>query len=151
MSYFFIVTDAISLENVSPHDIWFETQMAFTGGELNYGKKLTRLVWGDLLLMYASKLGVVGVGKVLETWDSKTYKTGQLVYAKPNEYDEYRIAVDWYYDFRPYPLHHSHLDFLPRSHPRSTVERVKEEFTDQIELVLEEHEKKRRIIFDIVQ
>ncbi len=142
MAYFFIITDAVSLGNVSPHDVWFETQMAYSGGERKYGKKLARLDLGDVLLMYASKLGVVGVGKVLETWDGKTYEKGQIVYAKPNEYDEYRIAVDWYYDFRSIPIHHSNFDFLLRSHPLQAVEKIRDESADQVEGVIRTYARK---------
>jgi hypothetical protein len=105
MAYYFINTDAKSLGNNSPHDLWFRYGFAFSGGPIKYGQKFERLSPDDTLLMYANGLGVVGVGIVKEMWDGNSYKEGeQLVYVEPYPDVEYRIKADWCLDMRQKPL-----------------------------------------------
>ena len=105
MDHYFINTDAKSLGNKSPHDLWFRYGFAFSGGPIKYGQKFRRLSTDDILLMYANGLGVVGVGIVKEMWDENSYKEGeQLVYVEPYPDVEYRIKVDWHLDMRQKPM-----------------------------------------------
>lgn len=105
MTYYFVNTDAKSLGNVSPHDLWFQHGFAFTGGPKKYGQKFKKLIPGDILLMYANGFGATGVGVVKEQWDGYSYQNGaQLVYVAPYPDIEYRIKVDWYLDLRQKPI-----------------------------------------------
>jgi predicted HNH restriction endonuclease len=99
MNYYFINTDSDARKDVRTCDLWFEYSMAFSGGDLEkYGLPLQRLKPFDICLMYHNRVGIVGVGRVLENWDNKPH-TNKLVYlAQP--FNEYRISIDWYIDLR---------------------------------------------------
>lgn len=124
MAYYFINTDAKSLGGVSPHDKWFATGFAFTGGPIKYGEKLGRFDRGDVLLMYANGLGVVAVGTVLESWDGSDHRP-QLVYTHPYEDREYRVAVQWFLDLRDMPVSAAKLKETIGWNPSSAVQEVR--------------------------
>ena len=111
LNIFIINTDATSLGGTSPHNIWFETNLAFTGGDYSkYGEQiLGKLKANDKLIMYANKIGGIGVGTVQEKWNGKSYTDNQLVYRKPYEDIEYRIKTTWNYNFLNDPIPASSL------------------------------------------
>jgi hypothetical protein len=123
MKYYFINTDAKSLGGVSPHNKWFATGFAFTGGPIGYGEKLRRFNPGDLLLMYANGLGVVAVGAVLEPWEGREHRP-QMVYTRPYEDKEYRIPVRWFLDLRERPITAEKLKKTIGWNPSSAVQEV---------------------------
>jgi hypothetical protein len=122
--YFFVNTDSTSLGNTSPHDKWFQHGYAFTGGPIKYGEKLGRLSVGDTVLMYASGIGVVGIGRVLEKWDGHEHSP-QLVYGTPYEDKEYRARVDWFLDLRNAPIITRYLKKTIGWTPTSAVQRIR--------------------------
>lgn len=63
VGYYFINTGATSLGDRNPHDIWFRHGCAVTGGPPAYGEKLGQFAPGDVLLMYASGVGGVALGR----------------------------------------------------------------------------------------
>ena len=105
-SMYIINTDAKSLGNRSPHDKWFKYKKAFSAGDYDrYGKRMMgKLCPGDVLVMYANKIGAVGIGVVTDFWNKDLVADGQLVYTCPYEDDEYSIDVDWVGDFRKRPV-----------------------------------------------
>ena len=72
MSYFLINTDFDAL-GYSPHATWIKYDYAFTSGDSHdssgykrFGEgSLGRLEPGNVLFMYANKLGVVAAGEVI--------------------------------------------------------------------------------------
>jgi len=108
MKYYFINTDAKSLGNVSPHEKWLKYGSAFTGGPRKYGDELGRLAPGDICLMYANKIGIVAVGRVIEPWGGSE-NSPPLVYTSPYEDKEYRLRVDWCLDLCESPITPSEL------------------------------------------
>ncbi|MGD0918267.1 MAG: hypothetical protein ABSB22_17585 [Thermodesulfobacteriota bacterium] len=126
MAYYFINTDAKSLGGESPHDKWINYEYAFTGGTIAYGKQLGRFLPGDICLMYASRIGVVAVGKVLSTWDGITYQN-PLVYTGPHKAEEYRICVDWFRDLRDKPIKCDRLRLVLGWNPSRAVQRIKKD------------------------
>ncbi len=133
MNYYFINTDAGSLGNKSPHDLWFEHGRAFTGGDIKFGKKLARLEIGDVLVIYANRQGIVGAGRVQETWDGRKYKKGeQLVYVAPHEDIEYSIKVEWTTDFRLHPVD-TYVKFGYT--PRGTLINIQKHLQDVLEIL----------------
>lgn len=140
MAYFFINTDAKSLGFKSPHEKWFEYKMAFTGGDFTYGERLGWLSPGDTLLMWVNKVGVVGIGEVLEPWDGKTYLKNQLIYKKPFEHKEYRISVEWS-DLRPNTITAPQIVNNIGWNPVGSVQRIKRD-EEIIAALIAEHIKK---------
>jgi hypothetical protein len=140
MAYYFINTDAKSLGGKSPHDKWISYEYAFTGGPIAYGKELGRLSQGDICLMYANRIGVVAIGKVLSTWDGITYKN-PLVYTGPHKDKEYRICVDWFLDLRDKPIKTDRLRLVLGWNPSRAVQRVKKDEA-KIEKLIKSHMQK---------
>lgn len=102
MSYYFINTDAKSIGR-SPHSLWLEKGYAFTSGPIKYGKLLNRLKPGNTLFVYASKIGIVAIGKVLEQWDGQTYHDEPEIY--PDLHDNiYKIKVKWFSEMATNPI-----------------------------------------------
>ncbi len=126
MPYFFINTDAVSLGGISPHDKWFEYGYAFSGGPPLYGHKLSRMSAGDTCLMYASGIGIVGIGKVLEPWDGITY-SDPLVYKEQFKCPEYRIKVKWQAPIRNNPIKCGVLKNRLGWNPSSIIQMLKRE------------------------
>lgn len=98
-----------TLKGVSTCDLWFKHEMAFAGDflEKKKGKHASlfmKLKIEDVLLMYHSGKGYVGIGKVISEWDEKIYEGEKMIlYTKDVAY-EYRIPVLWTHDFRERPL-----------------------------------------------
>lgn len=121
MKYYFINTDFKTL-NYSPHDIWIENNLAFTGGPIEYGKLLQKLKPDDICLMYVNTVGIMAIGRVMENWDGKKY-IPPMLYSKPD--DEYRIKVDWFLDLREHPISTSELRRLVGWQPSQALQGVK--------------------------
>lgn len=84
-------------------DVWFEHNMGFSGDDrAAYGEPLGKMEVGDIVLMYQNNKGFVGIGEVRQGWNGKGYRQ-KLVY-KGCDFDEYRIDIDWRYDFRRTPF-----------------------------------------------
>ena len=91
--------------------------MAFAGDYSDDKGKHTTLFAkveiGDILFMYHSGTGFVGVGEVEEKWDNKCYESlERWLYVE--DMLEYRIKVRWFRDWRPEPKSAKKLD-LPVS------------------------------------
>lgn len=124
MAYFFVNTDAKSLGGESPHDRWMELGYAFAGGPIRFGQKFARMVAGDECLMYANRIGLVAVGRVLEPWDAKEH-SDPLVYREPYRDTEYRLRVDWHTDLRRNPIRPGELTEALGSNPVQSVQMVR--------------------------
>lgn len=99
----FVNTDEKSVKNIKSYDLWFTHGMAFSGGDWEkYGLPLGNLKPLDILFMYHNRIGIVGVGRVLEFWDRQCYED-KLLY-QSYDYSEYRIRVDWNIDLRASPV-----------------------------------------------
>jgi hypothetical protein len=137
MAYYFINTDAKSLGSKSPHDKWMSHGYAFTGGPIAYGKELGRLSPGDICLMYANRIGVVGIGKVMSTWDGITY-LNPLVYTGPHKDKEYRICVDSFRGLRDEPIRTDRLRLILGWNPSRAVQKIKKDEA-KIERLIKTH------------
>ena len=93
MKYYIINTDRKTIGR-SPHPEWIDKGFAFTEGKTLYGNKLDKLIPGDMLFAYASKIGIVAVGEVADYWDGHTYHNIHDVYPDPNA-NIYKIKVKW--------------------------------------------------------
>ena len=93
MKYYIINTDTKTIGR-SPHPEWVDKGFAFTEGKILYGNKLKKLNIGDILFAYASKIGIVAVGEVSESWDGNTHHNITDVYPNPNA-NIYKIKVKW--------------------------------------------------------
>lgn len=100
MNFYYINTEAKN-QGESPHKIWFEHNYAFVSGE-KYGKRLEKFEPGDILFMYANKMGVIAVGMVLEKWDGEKADP-QLVYTE-EQGPEYRVKTKWFLTFDNDPI-----------------------------------------------
>lgn len=121
--WYFINSDAKTL-GPSPHDLWFESGMAFTGGDMvPYGQQLAVLRPGDALLLWANGLGVVAVGRVQAPWDGKAYRQHRICYRPPCDDDEYRVRVDWLIDLRRNPVVQKDFGY----NPRQSMQRIGED------------------------
>lgn len=130
MRYFFINTDVDAL-GYSPHATWIKHNHAFTSGDSHdssgykrFGERsLGRLKLGNVLFMYANKLGVVAAGEVTEPWGHERFMgTDRLVYRRCRaELEEYRIPVDWYLSIVNNPISKEDLEkcykIKPTPHP----------------------------------
>jgi len=121
MEYFFINTDASSFGG--PHDlnVWFEKNVAFTGGPKKFGEQLSQLSPGDICLMYDNGQGIVAIGRVLDRWNGKEYRN-------PIYYDgddpEYRIKVHWFIDIRDNRIEVADVKRIVGYQPRGAVRRI---------------------------
>lgn len=124
MAFYSINTDREAIDPIlktrgmSTYDLWFKYGMAFAGDnpghEGVHSRLFKKLEEGDILFMYHSKSGYVGVGTVLSKWNGKIYKGHRrLLYTK--EVYEYRVPVRWFRDFRQSPL--TQKDGLPKPTP----------------------------------
>jgi hypothetical protein len=121
MDYYIINTDAGNLSS-SPHDIWIEQGMAFTGYSMYYGEYLGKLKPNDICFMYVNQRGIMAVGRVLEEWDGKTYNS-PIVYTGINEY---RIKVDWFLDLRSEPISIGEIRDIVGTVPPRALQRIKD-------------------------
>jgi len=114
MAYWFINTDEGARKDVRTCDLWFAHGMAFSGGEWEkYGLPLRSLAPSDICLMYHNGLGIVGVGRVLESWDGQAC-SDNIVY-DDYAFPEYRLRVDWYIDIRENPIDtRAEFGYIPR-------------------------------------
>lgn len=121
-TYWFINTDAASVKNCKTCDLWFRYGMAFSGGDWkNFGLPMGKLKPSDVLIMFQDEVGIVGAGRVLETWDGQSYSE-KLIYSEL-DYSEYRIRVDWFIDLRTNPVD-PRLEF--GYNPRGFLKRILE-------------------------
>jgi hypothetical protein len=103
-AYWFWNTDADTRTDVRTCDLWFDHHMAFSGDDWErFGLPLGQLKVNDICLMYHNGLGIVGVGRVRESWDRKRHRTDKLVYTTC-DFPEYRLGIDWYTDIRDNPV-----------------------------------------------
>lgn len=93
MEYYIINTDVKTIGK-SPHTYWIEKGFVFTGGPYKYGKKLDRLNPGDIIFVYANRIGIVAIGEAAEKWDGKTYYDEPEIYQNPKE-KIYKLKVKW--------------------------------------------------------
>ncbi len=106
MAYYFINADGDA-------DPWFEHQMAFAGddpprNEIGRHSSLFQILVPkeDILFLYLSGEGYVGVGRVLDKWDRIHYVKGEKSFYQARDQrkmHEYRISVNWYKDWRKEP------------------------------------------------
>jgi len=132
MDYFFINTDADSFKGRHDLSTWFKRKLAFTGGEYSFGQQLAQLKPGDICLMYENRIGVVGMGRVLEKWNRKAYDApiyyvGQDAVGRDgidqNGF-EYRVSVDWFCDLRSSPISLGEIKNRFGYVPRGAVKRI---------------------------
>jgi hypothetical protein len=116
---YFINTDAKSNEGRSYHDEWMARGIAATSGPSQFRRKLARLGRGDVVLMYANRLGAVAAGVVLDD-DVVTVSPPDCI--SPREPYEYHRRVRWCR--LPTPISPATLAALSGRPPRQTVERV---------------------------
>ena len=132
MKFYYINTDRFikrpSGTSTPTCDLWFNHKMAFTGDQIKlwaHSNLFRKLKVNDILFMYHTKVGYVGVGRVLEEWDHKCYQNAERLIYEAEPY-EYRIKVEWFIDWRLEPqnaredtaeagLRHTHA---PRSDSR---------------------------------
>jgi hypothetical protein len=104
VTYWFWNTDADTRTDARTCDLWFDHRMAFSGDDWeHFGLPLGGLKVNDICLMYHNDVGIVGVGRVTESWDRKRYQTQKLVYSN-QAFPEYRLAMDWFRDCRQEPV-----------------------------------------------
>ena len=102
MAYYFINADG----NADP---WFERAMAFAGDNPQRDKigrhssLFKKLEEQDILFLYLSGVGYVGVGRVETAWDHTPYGKGEMLFYRNPVTHEYRISVNWYKDWRRKP------------------------------------------------
>jgi len=136
MNYYFFNTDSDdgdARKDFRTCDLWFDNNMAFSGNNWEkYGLPLRRLKPADICLMYHNRIGIVGVGRVLENWDEHPYKNNKLVYIY-NHFAEYRLSVDWYIDIRDNPVDSlSEFGYVP---PRFLTQILKQNIDKATDLV----------------
>lgn len=112
MKYYLINTDREAIDaarkakGLRTCDLWFAYRMAFAGNKKDepgkHAKLFEKLKDRDVLFMYHSGVGCVGVGIVPHGWDGD-WKTGEDRLLYTNEFYEYRIDVDWTHDWRASP------------------------------------------------
>ena len=105
MKWYLLNTDARSMsDGRSPHEKWFNHGMAFCAeytlkkSDKNFSDNFLKLKPGDVCLMYANAMGIIGVGKVSEEYNGRTYAESEcLVYVQGADGygKEHRIRVDW--------------------------------------------------------
>ena len=116
VAYWFMNTDkGTGGRKFATRDLWFKHQMAFSGDDWDqFGLPLGQLNVDDVCLMYDNGVGIVGVGRVAETWDRKAYKANKIVYAN-QKFPEYRLRVNWYIDIREEPVDtRSEFGYVPQ-------------------------------------
>jgi hypothetical protein len=152
MNYYFYNTDVSSRypsnNNLTRLNVLFEKGFAISGGLFKFGKKFAKLDPNDILLMYENKIGVVGVGRVIELWDGVQYE--ELLFYTPDDFKEYpksvyeyRISVDWYIDMRKEPLTITDIRKCFNSgnfSPRGTISNIKK-FKKEAKNLIERLEK----------
>ncbi len=117
MDYFLYNTDG----GQGRFQVLIKKSIAATSGEYTFGEQLGKLKIGDILLMYENKRGIVAIGKTLEQWNGKAYKT-PLYYIPGIEFpegaSEYRIKVNWFHDISDSPFSieemKKHIGYIPR-------------------------------------
>lgn len=105
MDCYLLNTDARSMaDGISSHEKWFHYGMAFCAeytlkdSKQNFSDNFRKLRQGDICLMYANGIGIVGAGKVCEEYNERTYSEAEcLVYGRGSDGygKEHRIKVDW--------------------------------------------------------
>ena len=105
MECYLLNTDAKSMpDGRSPHEKWFHHGMAFCAeytskeSKQNFDANFRKLKPGDVCLMYANGIGIVGAGKVCEEYNGRTYPEAEcLVYVGGSDGygKEHRIRVEW--------------------------------------------------------
>lgn len=107
MALYLINTDH-DARDIPTYNFWFQDPgHAFAGDHEGHREEHARvfrkLQCEDILFMYHSGVGYVGVGTVLEEWDGQVYEgDNRLLYTGENLY-EYRIRVQWTRDWRGSP------------------------------------------------
>jgi hypothetical protein len=103
MAVYLINTDRDAHLHVGADNLWFEYGMAFAGDragqQWQHANLFRRLDINDILLMYRSRVGLIGHGVVMEPWDGVSYEgPDRLVYAgdgsgNQDVVHEYRVPV----------------------------------------------------------
>ena len=127
MAYYYINTDANS-SGPDKHKVWLKHNLAFTGGAQRYGKKLKRLKPDDICFMHVAGEGIKAVGKVLDRWDGKAYRT-ELMVSELGQ-TEYRLKVKWCINLRqaiPRDEHNKIVGWAPQATVRHTVQSICEQ------------------------
>jgi 5-methylcytosine-specific restriction endonuclease McrA len=86
----------------------------YTGHKGEHSNLFKRVEVDDILFMYHSKSGYVGVGILISKWDREIYEGDQRLLYTEEKY-EYRVPVRWIKDFRQSPL--TWEDGLPKPIP----------------------------------
>ncbi len=103
MDYFLYNTDG----GQGRFQVIIEKNIAATSGDYRFGEQLGKLKIGDILLMYENQVGIVAIGRTLEKWDGKAYKTPKYYIhgsSFPKGASEYRIKVNWFHDISDSPF-----------------------------------------------
>lgn len=109
MNYWIINTDKDCRKDIRACDLWYDYGYAFAGDiEEDLGKHQSffkRVEPKDMVFMYHSGLGIVGLGEILEEWDRKVYSGKDRLFYRDDLF-EYRIPVKWdkKFDSRKSPL-----------------------------------------------
>jgi putative restriction endonuclease len=127
MNYFFYNTDNNdpSLKDANRRfRVLIKRGIAATSGPIKFGKQLSHLKVGDILLMYENQTGIVAFGTVLRPWDHKSHSP---VYYLGRFDHEYRIDVDWFRNLSKKPICLTELRVhlgSPRFTPRGALTKI---------------------------
>jgi len=145
MDYFFYNTDsnAIIDEPKPRFGVLIESKFAAVGGDRQkFGEQLGKLNPDDILLMYENLVGIVALGRVLESWDEVThsdslyYTQREMALLTGGAY-EYRIAVDWFINISNSPFRLKQLRELLGYTPRGTIKKIVK-YRDKVERLISE-------------
>jgi hypothetical protein len=131
---YFIDSDATSNGGVSYHDQWLARSIAVLSGGPTYEKKSKSLKRGDSLLLWASGLGVVASGTVVDDEPLKVTSRSEIV--SPREPEEYHRTVAWTADLRMRPITAKEVIRFRRANPRGALQALETGRAEIMALVL---------------
>lgn len=103
LTYWYLNTNERGVPNDERIAIWFDRGLGFTFGE-EFGPPLARLSKNDIVFLFRSGTGIIGIGSVLGSWDHQTYTGKSRMLEYSTDVEEYRIRIDWFSDCRDGPL-----------------------------------------------
>lgn len=106
-TFWYLNTNERGQPNDKSIDLWFERGLGFTC-DSKYGPPLAKLCSGDIVFMYRSGLGIIGIGTVLESWDGRAHQGKARILEYASDFDEFRIRINWFDDLRSAPLNGNH-------------------------------------------
>lgn len=133
---YFINTDAKSNNGISYHDAWIARGLAVTSGEGKYKSTLEMINYGDTLLLWANKIGVVAIGTMLDDFPTTVLAGQGEGTVSPTEEWEFHRRVAWYGDLRRHPISPKEVKSYRGQNPLSTIATLKEGKVQILDLVL---------------